>query len=83
MFKEILEHEREVSEAINQLTDFCLKEKDFSTFNFLQWFIQEQREEERLFSIVIEKFGLVGTDGQGLFLADEYLKTLTASLPAG
>lgn len=83
IFSDILAHEREVSEAIHQLTDFCLKEKDFSTFNFLQWFIQEQREEERLFNIVIEKFALVGADGQGLFLADEYLKTLTATLPQG
>jgi len=82
MFKEILSHELEVSKAIHQLTDFCFKEKDFSTFNFLQWFIQEQREEERLFNIVIEKFDLAGTEGQGLFLVDQYLKELTSSLPA-
>jgi ferritin len=83
MFKEILEHELEVSRAIHQLADFCFKEKDYSTFNFLQWFIQEQREEERLFTLIIEKFELVGNEGQGLFLADQYLKALTAGLPTG
>lgn len=83
MFKEILDHELEVSKAIHQLADFCFKEKDYSTFNFLQWFIQEQREEERLFLIVIEKFELAGKGGQGLFLVDDYLRNLVASMPTG
>lgn len=81
LFKDILKHELEVSEAIHELSDFCFKEKDFSTFNFLQWFLQEQREEERLFTLVNDKFALVGKDGQGLFLVDQYLKSLNPATP--
>ena len=41
IFETILSHEIKVSKAINDVVDLCLKEKDFSTHNFLQWYVTE------------------------------------------
>jgi ferritin len=66
----VLKHEQGVTASINALVDACLAEKDYSTFNFLQWYVSEQHEEERLFHRIIDMIKLTGTDGRGLFLAD-------------
>ena len=46
LFEQVLNHEIHVSEEINKLVDICLKEKDYTTHNFLQWYVSEQIEEE-------------------------------------
>ncbi len=46
MFDEVLKHEQFISASINEIVDLTLAEKDFSTHNFLQWFVAEQVEEE-------------------------------------
>ena len=48
VFEDVLKHEIAVTESINDIVDQSLKTKDFATFNFLQWFVNEQREEEIL-----------------------------------
>lgn len=50
--------------------------KDYSTFNFLQWYVAEQHEEEKLFNSIIDKFNLVGEDGRSLYFIDRDLATL-------
>ena len=47
-FEELFRHEVKVSESINGLVDIALSEKDYATHNFLQWYVNEQIEEERL-----------------------------------
>ena len=51
-------------------------EKDYSAFNFLQWYVAEQHEEEKLFSGILDKLNLLGEDGKGLFLIDKDLGNL-------
>ena len=46
MFEQTLAHERGVTQAINELVDAALQEKDHATNVFLQWFVTEQIEEE-------------------------------------
>ena len=52
------------------------EEKDYSAFNFLQWYVAEQHEEEKLFSGILDKLNLLGEDGKGLFLVDKDLGNL-------
>lgn len=65
-----LESERTVSRAINGLVETSLTIKDYSTFNFLQWYVAEQHEEEGLFTDIIDMIKLFGKDDKGLFFLD-------------
>jgi ferritin len=69
-FEELLNHELKVSESINELVDYSLKEKDYATHNFLQWYVMEQMEEERLARECNDKLEMIGDDRSGLYLFD-------------
>ncbi len=85
VFEELLKHEIKVSESINEIVDQALKEKDFSTHNFLQWYVSEQIEEERLARTLNDKLELVGDDKSGIYLFDRdiMLFRTAASTPRG
>lgn len=74
VFNLMLEHERFVTKAINNLVDICLEEKDYSTFNFLQWYVAEQHEEERLLNSILDLIRIAGVEGRGLFLIDKEIE---------
>ena len=76
VFNQILKHEVAVSSEINKLVDACLAEKDYPTNNFLQWYVSEQVEEERLAKHIVDKLNLVGNDKGGLYLFDKELEGL-------
>ncbi|MBB1286781.1 ferritin [Flavisolibacter sp. BT320] len=69
-FEELLRHELEVSNSINELIDQALQEKDYATHNFLQWYVTEQMEEEKLARDCNDKLELIGDDKSGLYLFD-------------
>lgn len=73
IFEQILNHERFVTGKINELVALSYEEKDYSTLNFLQWYVAEQHEEEALFSGLLDKINLIGHDGRGLYLIDREL----------
>lgn len=75
-FEELLKHELAVSESINDLVDLSLKEKDYATHNFLQWYVMEQMEEERLARECNDKLELIGDDKSGLYLFDRDIMTI-------
>lgn len=68
-----LKMEVDVSKSINEMVEAFLKEKDYSTFHFLQWYVAEQHEEEFLFRSLIEKAEMIGEDGRGLYWIDKEL----------
>ncbi|MCB1048916.1 MAG: ferritin, partial [Calditrichaeota bacterium] len=76
LFAAAYAHEQEVTASINALVEVSMQEKDFTTLNFLQWFVSEQREEEALYRSILDKFELIGTDGQGLFFIDREIGAL-------
>ena len=78
MFQSLLDHERQVTENINRLVSVCIEEKDFTTHNFLQWYVAEQIEEETLAKTIMDKLKLIGSDKAGLYLFDRDIETLTA-----
>jgi len=75
-FEELLKHELEVSDSINELVDIALKEKDYATHNFLQWYVMEQMEEERLARECNDKLEMIGDDRSGLYLFDRDIMTM-------
>lgn len=75
VFQLLLEHELGVTESINNVVDICLQEKDYSTHNFIQWYVSEQLEEEALARTILDKIKLIGNDKAGLYLLDRDLET--------
>jgi ferritin len=70
VFSDSYKHEQSISESINQLADLAIKEADHATHNFLQWFIQEQVEEEAQVSEILSRLKLAGDSPGGLFILD-------------
>ncbi len=79
VFEEILEHEKMITSKINDLVGICYEEKDFTTTNFLQWYVQEQIEEETLFSTILDKLNLLGGDKARLYMFDNELEKLAST----
>jgi len=77
IFSEILKHEKYITESINNLYQVTVDEKDYTTANFLQWYITEQVEEESLFSTILDKIKLIGNDKAGMFHIDKELEGMT------
>ena len=76
IFTSILESERQVAKKINALVGVALEEKDFATFNFLQWFVVEQHEEDHLFQSIIDRIKVINVDGKGLYFVDKEVASL-------
>ena len=68
-----LAHEKKVTALINVIYKAAREEGDYRTERFLDWFIDEQVEEEENALALIEKFELLGKEGQGLYLLDKEL----------
>jgi len=66
-----IEQEAAVTKAISELVDLSLSGKDFGTFNFLQWFIAEQQEEEQVFKSIEDMLRLAGGKDANLLLVDK------------
>jgi ferritin len=79
IFEQILKHEIHVSSEINKLVERCLGEKDYTTHNFLQWYVSEQIEEEALARNILDKLKLIGNDKGGMYLFDRDLESLAAA----
>jgi ferritin len=77
IFDIVHSHEVKVSNEINALVELCIQEKDYTTHNFLQWYVTEQIEEESLARQIIDKLNLIGEDKGGMYLFDRDLNTLT------
>lgn len=71
-----LEMEIKITENFNRITDQCHKAKDYQTARFLQWFLDEQVEEEKTARRAIELYELIGIEGVGLFRIDRELEKL-------
>jgi ferritin len=81
VFEATLEHEQFITEKINDLVDTAFREKDYSTFNFLQWYVAEQHEEVALFKRVLDMIELTGTEGSGMFHLDREIGSLRSRGP--
>jgi ferritin len=73
LFEQVLEHERKVTSLINGLYKAALAEGDYPTQVFLQWFINEQVEEEKNATMIVDTLGMVGLQGAAVFMVDRQL----------
>lgn len=73
MFEETYAHELKVTESINHCYEVALAEKDYATANMLQWFIEEQVEEENSNLEIIDMLKLTGQKSGGIFYLDKKL----------
>jgi len=80
VFAETLAHEKHITGLINKLVGQAIQEKDYATNNFLQWFVNEQVEEEATVEEIINKLEMIGDAKSGLFMMDRELgsRALTA-----
>lgn len=78
VFEELLKHEVEVTNSINEVVFVCLEEKDYTTHAFMQWYVTEQLEEEALARTILDKLKLIGSDKGGIYLFDRDLEKLQA-----
>ena len=70
---EALAHEQIVSASINDIYSEAMKQKDYKTMQFLDWFIREQGEEEKNAEENIQKFEVFGSDAKGLYMLNQEL----------
>lgn len=68
-----LEHEQKVTGLINKLVDIAVEERDHATQSFLQWFVDEQVEEEANVEELLDSLRLTKGEGNGLFMLDREL----------
>lgn len=72
-FEDVQKHEQHVTALINSLVDISLELKDHATNSFLQWFVDEQVEEEASVDEVIQSLKLNENNPGGLFIIDKEL----------
>ena len=77
LFEDALEHERFITKSINELMDIAIKENDHSVKSFIEWYVDEQVEEEASMSKIISKLKLINGEGLGLLTLDNELGTRT------
>ena len=82
IFALLLSHENNVTAAINNVVDVCLKEKDYTTHNFMQWYVSEQIEEEALARTNVDKLKMMGGEKAALYFFDRDLAASVGNKPA-
>ena len=82
LIKTALKNEQTVTQAIHKTVDIAQKEKDHSTYAFLEWFVNEQVQEETKFETILQKFDLIGRDKLAVNEIDKILAA-DASSPDG
>ena len=72
-FEDALKHEEKVTASINNIVQLARAEGDYATDSFMQWFVDEQVEEEEIVDDAIQKLKLIGDFKPGLYLLDQEL----------
>ncbi len=72
-FVDALDHEKKVTAWINELVDLAHQEKDYASISFFNWFVDEQVEEEKTTTEIVERLKLAGDSKASLFFLDSQL----------
>ena len=81
VFETALAHEQKITEAIHNIVFESQTVRDFTTFNFMQWYVAEQLEEESLFGKIMDKIKLLEKDNSTFYHLDIELATMTGAEP--
>jgi len=82
VFEAVYAHEQKVTELINDLMNLAIKEKDHATNSFLQWFVNEQVEEESSADEIVQQLKMMEKAPGGMFMLDRELGQRVFSPPA-
>ncbi len=81
LIKAALKGEQSVTKAIHSMVEIAQKEKDHATYVFLEWFVNEQVQEETKFETLLQKFDLIGRDKIAINEIDKLLAIDAAAPP--
>ncbi len=70
VFEFAYKEEQKITESINKIVSLTIKLGDHTTNNFIQWYVEEQLEEENLYRLILDKIYLIGESGNALYLID-------------
>lgn len=73
VFEKTLQHEKEITKNIEEIYQLAEKVNDRATSVFIQWFINEQVEEEKNVSVILEKLKMIKEHPQGILMLDSIL----------
>jgi ferritin len=73
IFEQVLEHERFITSRINTIYAQAVKESDFASQVFLNWFVTEQVEEEKNATGILETLKLIGDRSSAIYQLDHQL----------
>jgi ferritin len=76
VFDSILESEKKITEKIHTLVDNAFTLKDFTTLNFLQWYVSEQLEEENQFRTICDTIQMLVNNSESLYQLDKDLPAM-------
>ena len=76
LFEQVYAHEQKVTRSIHELVALSHEVNDHTTFHFLQWYIDEQREEENLMRTILDRIKLIGEGPQSLYYIDKELEKI-------
>lgn len=77
VFEAALEHEQFVTKRIHLLMEIAQEEKNYPAISFLNWFVDEQVEEEDTMRTIVDKIKMVGAKGHILYLLDKEMGART------
>ncbi len=75
VFQKVLEHEQKVTASCNNVYSVALGVKDHAAVGFMQWFVDEQVEEESNANDVLSKLAYIKEDSMGILMLDKELGT--------
>lgn len=82
LFETFLESEVFVTQQINRVIFECLQHKDYNVHNFMQWYVNEQLEEEAVAKTLLDKLTIIGDDKSGHYLFDRDINSIVADTSA-
>ncbi len=82
VFAHALEHEKGVTKSIHEIMGQALEEKDYATQGFIKWYVDEQVEEEKNATEILQTIDLIGSSSQGLFMLNIELGKRKLGVPS-
>jgi len=70
LFEEVMKHEVYITESIHKIVALTVKENDYATNNWIQWFVTEQLEEEANVNAILDRLSLLGKNQGGMYMFD-------------
>lgn len=81
-FEMVFDQERSVTEAIHKILKLAIEENNYNTQQFLQWYVDEQREEEAVVRTILDRIKIIGEGGQSLYYIDKEIDKINLEILA-